>query len=138
MQHTLTTTSFPLSFLRDLETKYNVNIDLEYNEYLKQNPAMILNERMQSIIQESCIILQINVSDVIGKSRSRECVLLRQLLMDYFYNKFPVSLRVIGLQFSGRDHSTVLHSRSQVQNLRFINDPLLTYYELKLKEILIN
>ena len=138
MAHTLTTTAFPLSFLRGLETKYNVNIDLEYNEYLKENPAMILDERMQSIIQESCIILQMNVTDLIGKSRQREYVLLRQLLMDYFYSKFPVSLRVIGLQFGGRDHSTVLHSRGQVENLRDTHDPLLLYYELKLKEILLS
>ena len=137
MTQTLTTTAFPLSFLRGLETKYNVNIDLEYNEYLKENPAMILDERMQSIIQQSCIILQMNMTDLTGKSRQREYVLLRQLLMDYFYNKFPVSLRVIGLQFGGRDHSTVLHSRSQVENLRDTKDSLLAYYETKLAELLV-
>jgi chromosomal replication initiation ATPase DnaA len=137
MTHKLTTTAFPLSFLRGLETKFNVNIDLEYNEYLKENPAMILDERMQNIIQESCIILQMNVTDLIGKSRQREYVLLRQLLMDYFYNKFPVSLRVIGLQFGGRDHSTVLHSRYQIENLRDTKDNLLAYYESKLAELLV-
>jgi chromosomal replication initiation ATPase DnaA len=137
MAHTLTTTSFPLSFLRGLETKFNVNIDLEYNEYLKENPAMILDERMQSIIQESCIILQMNITDLTGKSRQREYVLLRQLLMDYVYNKFPVSLRVIGLQFGGRDHSTVLWSRSQIENLRDTKDNLLAYYETKLSELLV-
>jgi chromosomal replication initiator protein len=137
MTQTLTTTSFPLSFLRGLETKYNVNIDLEYNEYLKENPAMILDERMQSIIQQSCIILQMNITDLTGKSRQREYVLLRQLLMDYFYNKFPVSLRVIGLQFGGRDHSTVLHSRGQVENLRDTKDNLLAYYETKLVDLLV-
>jgi chromosomal replication initiator protein len=137
MAHTLTTSSFPLSFLRELETKFNVNIDLEYNEYLKENPAMILDERMQSIIQESCIILQMNITDLTGKSRQREYVLLRQLLMDYFYNKFPVSLRVIGLQFGGRDHSTVLHSRYQIENLRDTKDNLLAYYETKLAELLV-
>jgi chromosomal replication initiator protein len=137
MAHTLTTTSFPLSFLRGLETKFNVNIDLEYNEYLKENPAMILDERMQSIIQESCIILQMNITELTGKCRQREYVLLRQLLMDYFYNKFPVSLRVIGLQFGGRDHSTVLHARSQIENLRDTKDNLLAYYETKLAELLV-
>ena len=137
MTQTLTTTSFPLSFLRGLEIKYNVNIDLEYNEYLRENPAMILDERMQSIIQQSCIILQMNISDLTGKSRQREYVLLRQLLMDYFYVKFPVSLRTIGLQFGGRDHSTVLHSRSQIENLRDTKDNLLTYYETKLAELLV-
>tara|TARA_R110000868_G_scaffold185711_3_gene427735 strand:+ start:139 stop:552 length:414 start_codon:yes stop_codon:yes gene_type:complete len=137
MAHTLTTTAFPLSFLRGLETKYNVNIDLEYNEYLKENPAMILDERMQSIIQQSCIILQMNISDLTGKSRQREYVLLRQLLMDYFYVKFPVSLRTIGLQFGGRDHSTTIHSRNQIENLRDTKDNLLTYYETKLAELLV-
>ncbi len=138
MVHTLTTTAFPLSFLRELETKYNVNIDLEYNEFLKENPASILDERMQHVIQQSCIILKMNVTDIIGKSRQREYVLLRQLLMDYFYVKFPVSLRTIGLQFSGRDHSTVIHARNQIENYRETKDQLLSYYELKLKEILIN
>jgi len=137
MAHKLTTTSFPLSFLRELETKFDVNIDLEYNEYLKENPAMILDERMQSIIQESCIILQMNVTDLIGKCRQHEYVLLRQLLMSFFYNKFPVSLRVIGLQFGGRNHSTVLHSRSQIENLRDTKDNLLAYYESKLAELLV-
>jgi chromosomal replication initiation ATPase DnaA len=137
MAHTLTTTAFPLSFLRGLETKYNVNIDLEYNEYLKENPEMILDERMQSIIQESCIILQMNVTDLIGKSRQREYVLLRQLLMDYFYTKYPVSLRVIGLQFGGRDHSTIIHARNQIDNLRDTKDQLLSYYETKLIELLV-
>ena len=52
-----------------------------------------------------------------GKLRTRELVRCRQIMMyiEYIYLK-QLSLKAIGSRFGGRDHSTVIHSRTIIQN----------------------
>lgn len=123
--------SYPLIFLREIEKKHKINIDAEYNSFVLENPfvaKMNVNTQIQDTITCCAIEFSIPVSDVIGKTRKREVVLLRQLLMTYFYIKFPMSLQAIGNQFGGRDHSTVSHAKDTISDLYLSNDGLLKFY----------
>ena len=131
--------TFPIEFLRKLESNYKVNIEDEFRKFELENPwtkSLTINAAMQEKIKLSCEELNVSISDLVGKTRKREITLLRQYLMDVFYVKYPVSLKSIGNQFGGRDHSTVLNAREVVSNLTETNDPLLSYYKSKLSYIL--
>lgn len=72
---------------------------------------------LQSIIKTCCDYFDIKVDEVIGKSRKREVTQPRQISM-FFAKQFTnLPLTKIGEAFGGRDHSTVIHSCTVVQNL---------------------
>jgi chromosomal replication initiator protein len=52
-----------------------------------------------------------------GETRKRQIVIARQLSMYLAKNMTNTSLKAIGEQFGGRDHSTVIHSCRAVQDL---------------------
>ncbi len=59
----------------------------------------------------------ISMEQLVGKSRKREIVQSRQISM-YFAKQFTESsLKNIGREFGGRDHSTVIHACQTVSNL---------------------
>jgi chromosomal replication initiator protein len=55
--------------------------------------------------------------EVVGQFVSQEIVLARQLSMYLAKNYTSVSLKTIGSNFGGKDHSTVLYSIRAVQDL---------------------
>jgi len=133
------TTTYPIEFLREIESKHKINIEADFIEFQVNNPwaeKLTINESIQKLIMECCLELNVSVSDLKSKIRTRELVLLRQYLMSYCYDKYPISLKSIGFHFGDRDHTTVIHARQQIENLRDTKDALLTYYETKLSGIL--
>ena len=70
---------------------------------------------VDEILETVCNHYNVSASAVNSKSRKRELVLARQISM-YFaqkYTKMPSSR--IGKLVGGRDHSTVIHSCTQVE-----------------------
>jgi chromosomal replication initiator protein len=58
----------------------------------------------------------INKALIISSSRKREIVVAR-MLSQYFIKKYTsLSLKKIGLIFNGRDHSTIIHAVSTINN----------------------
>lgn len=55
--------------------------------------------------------------EVTGKRRSREIALPRQVSMYLIRELTPLSTTAIGRVFSGRDHSTVMHSCEKVADM---------------------
>jgi chromosomal replication initiator protein len=70
---------------------------------------------MDDIIETVCNHFNVSTSSVAGRSRKREFVVARQVSMYLAqkYTKMPASR--IGKLVGGRDHSTVIHSCSQVE-----------------------
>nr|MBC8465806.1 chromosomal replication initiator protein DnaA [bacterium] len=59
-----------------------------------------------------------------SKTRKREIVEARQVAM-YLCTEFTtLTLKAIGLQFGGRDHATVIHSRESICEKLKVNDKL--------------
>ena len=68
-----------------------------------------------SIIKEISRYFRLEEDQIRGQSRSRDCVNARQIAMYLIRRMTSNSLSDTGLEFSGRDHTTVLHSIEQVE-----------------------
>lgn len=68
-----------------------------------------------SIIKEICRYFRLEEDQIRGQSRSRDCVNARQIAMYLIRRMTSLSLSETGMEFSGRDHTTVLHSIEQVE-----------------------
>ena len=68
-----------------------------------------------TIIKEICRYFRLEEDQITGQSRNRDCVNARQIAMYLMRRMTNLSLSEIGEPFSGRDHTTVLHSIEQVE-----------------------
>ena len=68
-----------------------------------------------TIIKEICRYFRLEEDQITGQSRNRDCVNARQIAMYLIRRMTNLSLTEIGDPFSGRDHTTVLHSIEQVE-----------------------
>lgn len=96
---------------------YNSNIDMRLAERVIKRSVKIDDEplTLDEIIDKVCSHFNITVNAVNSRSRKQEIVLARQVSMYLAqkHTKMPASR--IGKLVGGRDHSTVLHSCSQIE-----------------------
>jgi len=79
---------------------------------IKSSHTQISIEAIQNYV---CEYFDIDTNKVREKTRKQEIVEARQIAM-YLSKKFTKSsLKTIGLQFGGRDHSTVIHAISTIE-----------------------
>ncbi len=69
---------------------------------------------VENIIKTVCKFLKVKEKDVLGKGRSMEVALARQVCMYITKEKTNMSLANIGKQIGGRDHSTVIHAHKNI------------------------
>jgi len=69
---------------------------------------------VQNIIKTVCVIMKVKEREVLGKARSMEIALARQICMFIAKEKTNLSLANIGKQIGGRDHSTVIHAYKNI------------------------
>ena len=95
---------------------YNSNIDMRLAERVIKRSVKIDDEplTLDEIIDKVCSHFNVTVNAVNSRSRKQEIVLARQVSMYLAqkHTKMPASR--IGKLVGGRDHSTVLHSCSQI------------------------
>ena len=73
------------------------------------------NITIDSITKTVCLHLNIAENKIRDKTRKKEIVLARQLAMFLSKELTKSSLKSIGLQFGGRDHSTVIHACASIE-----------------------
>ena len=97
---------------------YNSNIDMRLAERVIKRAVKIDDKPLtvDEIIETVCNHFNFSPSAVGGKSRKRDFVVARQVSMYLAqkYTKMPASR--IGKLVGNRDHSTVIHSCTQVEN----------------------
>ena len=97
---------------------YNSNIDMRLAERVIKRAVKIDDKPLtvDEIIETVCNHFKVSPSAVGGKSRKRDYVVARQVSMYLAqkYTKMPASR--IGKLVGNRDHSTVIHSCTQVEN----------------------
>lgn len=97
---------------------YNSNIDMRLAERVIKRAVKIDDKPLtvDEIIETVCNHFNVSPSAVGGKSRKRDFVVARQISMYLAqkYTKMPASR--IGMLVGNRDHSTVIHSCTQVEN----------------------
>lgn len=96
---------------------YNSNIDLRLAERVIKRAVKIDDKPLtiDDIIESVCKHFNVTTAAVSSRSRKRELVVARQVSMYLAqkYTKMPTSR--IGKLIGGRDHSTVIHSCTQVE-----------------------
>lgn len=78
-----------------------------------------INERMLDITESVCNYYKVKISDVVSSSRKAELAKARHTAMFLIKEKTHAPLVEIGMFFGGRDHSTVVNSRTTVNNMCF-------------------
>ena len=73
---------------------------------------------IENIQKTVCDYFKINVSEMLSQGRSRYLVRPRQIAMYLTKNLTSKSLPDIGREFSGRDHTTVIHSVKTIDKLK--------------------
>lgn len=96
---------------------YNCNIDMHLAERVIKRAVKTDNHPLtiDDILERVCNHYSVTTQQVLSRSRKRDYVAARQMSM-YFaqkYTKMPASR--IGQLIGGRDHSTVIHSCSAVE-----------------------
>ena len=71
---------------------------------------------LDAILTAVCEKYHAKARDITGKSRKKELVALRQLVMFLAHKYTSLSLSQIGRDMGGRDHSTVLHSCDKAEH----------------------
>lgn len=101
---------------------YNSNIDMRLAERIIKRAVKVDNKPLtiDDILDKVCDHYGVSQQHVFSRSRKRDYVLVRQLSMYLAqkYTKMPASR--IGQLIGGRDHSTVIHSCTTIeQRLKF-------------------
>jgi chromosomal replication initiator protein len=77
-----------------------------------------VNITIETITKTVCNYLKVDENKIRDKTRKKEVVLARQVAMYLSKELTKSSLKTIGLNFGGRDHSTVIHSCSSIEELK--------------------
>ncbi len=85
--------------VREISTNKQVNISIDY------------------ITKIVCEYFKVEENKVREKNRRKEVVLARQVAMFLSKQLTKSSLKTIGLHFGGRDHSTVIHAQTSVDDM---------------------
>lgn len=95
------------------------NVDMSLaREVIKNFVSQINKEISVEFIQKLVAdYYDLTIDKLQGKTRKRSIVIARQLSMYLAKHMTNKSLKAIGEQFGGRDHSTVIYSCTQVKNL---------------------
>ncbi len=102
----------------------SVEIDFELAKKIVKEIATDrkVNVTVETITKIVCAYLNVAENKIRDKTRKKEIVLARQLAMYFSKELTKSSLKSIGLQFGGRDHSTVIHACNSIEESIF-SDP---------------
>ena len=101
------------STLNKKEIDLNLAKDV-VNQFISQDSKEITVENIKLLVAE---YFKVPVEKLHGKTRKRDIVIARQLSMYLAKNFTTNTLKDIGKNFGGRDHTTVLYSVKAVQDL---------------------
>jgi chromosomal replication initiator protein len=96
---------------------YNCNIDMKLVERVVKRAVKIddMPLTVDDILDRVCRTYEVTPNAVKGRSRKKELVVPRQLTM-YLANKYTnIPVTRIGKLIGSRDHSTVIHSISKIE-----------------------
>lgn len=114
----------------------NITFEIAKNQLqtmLKQNQSTIISiNHIQKVVAEH---FNINVSDLKGKKRTKIITVPRQIAMFIIRDLTDYSTTEIGLEFGGRDHTTVMHSCQKIETLIKTNPDIEPLIKLLIEKI---
>ncbi len=116
----------------------DINLDLAKKTVKEIATDRKVNVTIETITNIVCEVLNVAENKIRDKTRKKEIVMARQIAMYLSKELTKSSLKTIGLHFGGRDHSTVIHacttiedSMSKDQSLKDIVNNVRSQIELK-------
>jgi chromosomal replication initiator protein len=116
------------SNVRELEgslIKLAATASLDQEDITKQYTVRVLKDlthtadsrlSTKQIIKKVAEYFNIEITDILGKKRSKEIVYPRQVAMYLIKEKLDHSYPQIGDEFGGKDHTTVMHSVNKIES----------------------
>jgi chromosomal replication initiator protein len=95
----------------------DINLDLAKRTVKEIATDRKINVSIENITKTVCSVLNVDENKLRDKTRKKEVVLARQLAMFFSKELTKSSLKTIGLNFGGRDHSTVIHACNSIETL---------------------
>jgi len=105
-------------------TKSDINIDLVKNVLKGTTKSEKVRVSIDKIIEKVAEYYKVPVNNIREKNRRKEVAHCRQVAMYISKEITNNSLKTIGLNFGGRDHSTVIHAIQQIESLKNSNSYL--------------
>ncbi len=96
----------------------DINLDLAKKTVKEIATDRKVNINIESITKVVCEYFMIDENKIRDKTRKKEIVMARQIAMYLSKEMTKSSLKTIGLHFGGRDHSTVIHAYTAIENLK--------------------
>jgi chromosomal replication initiator protein len=93
----------------------NIDLDLARKTVREIATDRKVNITIENITSLVCDSLKIDENKIRDKTRKKEIVFARQIAMFLSKELTKSSLKTIGLHFGGRDHSTVIHACSAIE-----------------------
>ena len=98
-------------------TSKEIDFDLVKKTVKEVSTNKQVNISIELITKVVCEYFNLEENKLREKNRRKEIVLARQVAMYLSKLLTKSSLKTIGLHFGGRDHSTVIHSQTSIENL---------------------
>lgn len=99
-------------------TKSDITIDLVHNVLKETNKTLKQKISFDEIIEKTGEYYKIPVNKIREKDRRKEIAHCRQVGMYIAKTLTKHSLKTIGLNFGGRDHSTVIHAIQTIEKMK--------------------
>ncbi len=96
----------------------DINLDLAKKTVREIATDRKVNITIENITKFVCNYYKIDENKIRDKTRKKEVVLARQVAMYLSKELTKSSLKTIGLHFGGRDHSTVIHACTSIEDLK--------------------
>lgn len=106
-------------------TKSDVNIDLVRGVLKDNKKTEKIRVSIDKIIEKVAEFYKVPVNNIREKNRRKEVAYCRQVAMYISKCVTDHSLKTIGLNFGGRDHSTVIHAIQQIEAIK-LSDAVLS------------
>jgi len=91
------------------------NKDVKMIGYTSQDPTPRTAVTIECLIDSVSDYFSVTKSDVLGDSRARDCIVPRQVIMYLAKSKLNMSLAKIGKMMGDRNHTTVMHSVTKIE-----------------------
>ena len=96
----------------------------DIKELIKNSIKPQKNVSTKDVVKLVSDFYGINESSIYEKTRKKEVVKPRQIIMYILREDFSISFPTIGQRLGGRDHTTVIHSYEKIKNDLKINNTL--------------
>ena len=112
-------------FIKQLAQKYNFNAENEWRMYEMSRPKLTKEEHFEHIFNEVSLATNVSKQHLLGRTRKREVMYIRHMLVYILYERNFASLKQIGKMVGGRHHSTIINSRDLVKDLISVKDGIM-------------